>query len=267
LNSFTISEVFLDGQRLVDDLNNSTKNKDKTKHGTNLVATNMVNKIQNSANTHSIISSGNTMHIKSLANPNMFEIVAKQDRKLLNVIGVIPGQIITKKRTEQARIYNGRVIANEHKNLAKLAVIERHRMTGNIGLGFVHGLGLNKGAIVSSVAHDSHNLVVAGMNDIDMMIVARHISSIGGGLAVAEGGQVKATMSLPIAGLMSEKPIEYVIEEIRSLNKAYRKLGNVVKNPFMLLSFLTLPVIPSLKLTDRGLVDVDRFQFTKLWLE
>jgi adenine deaminase len=237
LNSFTISEVFLDGQRLVDDLNNSTKNKDKTKHGTNLVATNMVNKIQNSANTHSIISSRNTMHIKSLANPNMFEIVAKQDRKLLNVIGVIPGQIITKKRTEQARIYNGRVIANEHKNLAKLAVIERHHMTGNIGLGFVQGLGLNKGAIASSVAHDSHNLVVAGMNDIDMMIVARHISSIGGGLAVAEGGQVKATMSLPIAGLMSEKPIEYAIEEIRSLNKAYRKLGNVVKNPFMLLSF------------------------------
>ena len=130
LNSFTISEVFLDGQRLVDDLNNSTKNKDKTKHGTNLVDTNMVNKIQNSANTHSIISSVNTMHIKSLANPNMFEIVAKQDRKLLNVIGVILGQIITEKRTEQARIYNGLVIANEHKNLAKLAVIERHHMTG-----------------------------------------------------------------------------------------------------------------------------------------
>lgn len=136
------------------------------------------------------------MHIKSLANPNMFEIIAEQDRKLLRVIGVIPGQIITEKRTEEARICNGRVIANEHKNLAKLAVIERHRMTGNIG--FVQGLGLNKGAIASSVAHDSHNLVIAGMNDIDRMIVARHISSIGGGLAVAEDGQVKATMSLPI---------------------------------------------------------------------
>ncbi len=184
LNSFTISEVFLDGQRLVDDLNNSTKNKDKTKHGTNLVDTNMVNKIQNSANTHSIISSVNTMHIKSLANPNMFEIVAKQDRKLLNVIGVILGQIITEKENRTSKNIQWTCYS---KRAQKPSQVGCHRTSSHdweiSGLGFVQGLGLNKGAIASSVAHDSHNLVVAGMNDIDMMIVARHISSIGGTLS------------------------------------------------------------------------------------
>jgi adenine deaminase len=140
-----------------------------------------------------------------------------------------------------------------------MVVIERHHKTGNVGLGFVQGLGLKLGAIGSSVAHDSHNLVVAG--------IARYISSIGGGLAVVgNGGQVKASLPLPIAGLMSDQTIESVTANLATVNHACAKLGDSVKDPFMLLTFLSLPVIPSLKLTDQGLVDVDKFQFTDLWI-
>jgi adenine deaminase len=142
------------------------------------------------------------MRTKPLDDPNMFGVVAELDKRLLQVISVIPGQIITGKRIEPAKIHNGYAVADEQRNMAKLAVIERHHMTGNIGLGFVHGLGINKGALASSVAHDSHNLVVAGMNDIDMMIAARHISSLGGGLAVSDGGKVKASLSLRIARMI-----------------------------------------------------------------
>jgi adenine deaminase len=159
-------------------------------------------------------------------------------------------------------------VADPQRDLAKMAVTEHHLKTGNVGLGFVQGLGLKQGAIASSVAHYSHNLVVAGMNDIDMIIAARYISSIGGGLAVVgDGGQVKASLPLPIAGLMSDQLIESVTANLATVNQACAKLGDfVIKDPFMLLSFLSLPVIPLLKLTDRGLVDVDKFQFTDLWI-
>jgi len=129
-------------------------------------------------------------------------------------------------------------------------------------------LGIERGAIASSVAHDSHNLIIAGMNDIDMLIAARHVSSIGGGLSVVDSGKIIASLSLPIAGLMSYSNIESVITSIIDVNQACLKLvSNVVKDPFMLPSFLALPVIPSLKLTDKGLVDVDSFRFINLWVD
>jgi adenine deaminase len=163
--------------------------------------------------------------------------------------------------------YN-QVIADPDRDLAKLAVIERHHKTGNLGLGFVQGFGLKKGAIASSVAHDSHNLVVAGMSDEDMLIAAKHISSIGGGLVVVDNLKVTACLPLPIAGLMSDQNSDSVISNLKAVNKACMDLGqNVIKNPFMLLSFLSLPVIPSLKLTDKGLIDVDKFEFTNLWID
>ena len=213
-----------------------------------------------------------TVHIKSLDNPNMFAIHTGSNDLLsqfMQVIGVIPGQIITQKRTLPARV-NGQneAIADATRDLAKLAVIERHHKTGNIGLGFVQGLGLERGAIASTVAHDSHNPVVAGMDDLDMLIAARDISSIGGGLSVVIDKQVMANFPLPIAGLMSDAKIDSVITGLDILNTACLQLGvKMVKDPFMLLSFLALPVIPSLKLTDKGLVDVDNFCYTSLWLD
>jgi len=138
------------------------------------------------------------MHVETLDDPNMFIIPAKpttpSSSSLLQVIGVVPGQIITQKRIIQAKVDEDYyAVADAQRDLAKLAVIIRHHRTGNIGLGFVQGLGLEKGAIASSVAHDSHNLIIAGMNDMDMIIAARYISSIGGGLAVADNEQVTAS--------------------------------------------------------------------------
>lgn len=259
LESFRISEVFLEGKKI-----------DKASINT---ARNQGYRVSGDSNNSLKSPLQNTMHIKSLDDPNMFMIPvnhnAKSSSSDLNVIGVIPGQIITQKRIIPPKIDEQLgVIADGKRDVAKLAVIERHHGTGNIGLGFVQGLGLERGAIASSVAHDSHNVVVAGMNDIDMLSAVRYISHIGGGLAVAENGYITAGLPLPIAGLMSDQPIESVVSNLTAVNQASLRLGNsVMKDPFMLLSFLSLPVIPSLKLTDRGLVDVDKFHFTSLWAE
>ena len=196
LESFNISQAFLDGK--------SIENLGPNGIGpTNINDKNFL---------HDFPFLRNTMHVKSLDNPNMFTIHTISNdisSTLMRVIGVIPGQIITQKRTLPARV-NGRceAIADTTQDLAKLAVIERHNRTGNIGLGFVQGLGLERGAIASSVAHDSHNLVVAGMNDLDMLIAARDVSSIGGGLSVVIDKQVIANFPLPIAGLMSDAKID-----------------------------------------------------------
>jgi adenine deaminase len=261
LESFRISEVFLDGKRI-----DNNRCISRIKNDADFF-------IVNNNNSSSLSFLQNTMYIKTVDNPNMFAIPANSNTTTtsslcLQVIGIIPGQIITQKRIIPAKVDKnyGTVVADAQRNLAKLAVIERHHRTGNVGLGFVQGLGLERGAIASSVAHDSHNLVVAGMNDDDMLIAVRYISSIGGGLAVVENRHITAGLPLPIAGLMSNQPIESVILKLTAVNQACLKLGNnVIKDPFMLLSFLSLPVIPSLKLTDKGLVDVDKFQFTSLW--
>jgi adenine deaminase len=260
LESFRISEVFLGGKRIESRYVNRIKNE----------ADCVLSSNNNSSSSSSSSFLQNTMYIKSINDSNMFVIPTNSSTSSrLQVIGVIPGQIITQKRIIPAKIdkkYGA--VADAQRDLAKLAVIERHHRTGNIGLGFVQGLGLERGAIASSVAHDSHNIVVAGMNDNDMSIAVRYISSIGGGLAVAENGYITAGLPLPIAGLMSNQSIESVISNLTALNQACLKLGsNVIKDPFMLLSFLSLSVIPSLKLTDKGLVDVDKFCFTSLWAD
>ena len=263
LESFCISEVFLDGKKIDKASINTARNQgDKVFDG------------NNNHNNNSLKSFlQNTIHIKSLDDPNMFMIPTNHNAKSsspgLNVIGVIPGQIITEKRIIPPKIDEKLgIVADSRRDLAKVSVVERHHRTGNIGLGFVQGLGLERGAIASSVAHDSHNVVVAGMNDTDMLSAVGYISAIGGGLAVAEDGHITAGLPLPIAGLMSNQPIESVVSNLTAVNEASLKLGsNVIKDPFMLLSFLSLSVIPSLKLTDRGLVDVDKFQFTSLWAD
>jgi adenine deaminase len=263
LDSFKISDVFLDGKRINERIAGNFEDAEDYS---------LVNSLKPSSTPKSSLLE-NTMHIRSMKDPNTFVIPVNSSNSSssrVQVIGVIPGQIITQKRiiTPTIDTKYGVVIADPHRDLAKLAVIERHHRTGNIGLGFVQGLGLEKGALASSVAHDSHNLVVAGMDDKNMLIAARHVSSIGGGLAVAENGSIIACLPLPIAGLMSNQPITSVVANLKAINQACMKLGsNVIKDPYMLISFLALPVIPSLKLTDRGLVDVDRFCFTSLWID
>ncbi len=187
------------------------------------------------------------------------------------VIGIVPGQIITQKRILPPTLHNGAATADPARDLAKLAVLERHQGTGGVGLGFVTGLGLARGAVASTVAHDSHNLIVAGMDDADMALAASEAIKQGGGFSVALDGRILAAMPLPVAGLMSDRPLHEILEAHESLRRACNRLGRDdlegMEDAFMILSFLALPVIPSLKLTDKGLVDVDRFAFTDIWVE
>lgn len=186
-----------------------------------------------------------------------FRVPARGRR--LRVIGIVPGQIVTRHLVRDVSPHEGLVAADAVRDLVKLAVLERHQASGRVGLGFAEGLGLTAGALASSVAHDSHNLVVAGVNDRDMTVAAARVADLGGGLAVASEGAVRAELPLPIAGLMTPRPLEDVRQALDRLNGAARQLGCRLADPFMTLSFLALPVIPELKLTDRGLVDVTGF--------
>jgi len=184
----------------------------------------------------------------------------------VRVIGVIPDQVLTEHRVEEVPLRDGEAVADPERDILKLAVIERHRMTGNVGLGFVRGLGLRQGALAGSVGHDAHNLIVAGCDDVSMMTAARAVAQMGGGLAVAVGEQVLATVPLPVAGLMSDQPVEMVRFQMDNLTRAARSLGTSLPDPLMTLSFLPLEVIPALKLTDQGLVDVEQFAFVSLFV-
>lgn len=185
----------------------------------------------------------------------------------VRVIDIVPDQIVTHEHVDEAKIENGMAVSDPARDLLKIAVIERHQGTGNVGLGFVRGLKLKRGAIGSSVAHDSHNIIVAGTNDDDLMTAARAIAAMQGGLVAVADGQVLARVPLPIAGLMSDQPIERVRDQMDGLVSAARDLGTDLHAPFMALAFLALPVIPSLKLTDKGLVDVDKFDFVPVFAD
>jgi adenine deaminase len=186
---------------------------------------------------------------------------------LVKVIGLVPGQILTEKLVLPAPVREGKLVAAPDQDLLKLAVVERHHGTGNMGVGLVKGFGLKRGACASSVAHDSHHLVVVGASEADMLAAVARLTALGGGLAVVADGRVLAELPLPLAGLMSPKPLPEVAAAYERLQTAYRELGGSLADPFMALSFLALPVIPALKLTDLGLVDVHRFQVVPLWGE
>lgn len=185
----------------------------------------------------------------------------------IRVIEVIPDQIVTNEIIEKAAVRNGLAIADPGRDLLKIAVLERHLASGNIGLGFVKGFGLKRGAIASSVAHDSHNLVVVGTNDEDMMCAIEEIIKMRGGLVAVADGKVLSALALEIAGLMSSEPFERVEDRMRELASAAKEMGCRLNRPFMTLSFMALPVIPELKLTDKGLVDVDQFSIVPLFIE
>jgi adenine deaminase len=180
------------------------------------------------------------------------------------VIGLIPDQVITEALTDEPTTEDGRAVADAARDLAKIAVIERHLGTGRIGLGFVRGSGLRRGALASTVAHDAHNIVVVGMDDGDMTRAVERLGELGGGIVVIDGREVSAELPLPVAGLLADAPLTEVIEQSLACNDAARVLGWSGATPFLTLSFLGLSVIPSLKITDRGLVDVDRFELVPL---
>ena len=177
-----------------------------------------------------------------------------------DVIGIVEGQIITDHLTEIIPIIDGDQICDTDRDLIRISVIERHGLNGNIGTGFVRGFGLKSGAIATTVAHDHHNIVVIGTNYKDISIAVNQLSIIEGGFVIANEGKVVRELSLPMAGLMSLKSFETVEQELRLLRQEAHRLGVVLEEPFLQLSFLALPVIPSLKITDRGVVDVNKFK-------
>ncbi len=186
---------------------------------------------------------------------------------MARVIEVVPDQIITRQAVDEVRVQGGRALADPDRDMLKIAVIERHRGSGRTAMGFVRGFGMKRGAIASSIAHDAHNIVVVGVDDADMFEAAVRIVKQNGGLVVVEGGEVKAELRCPIAGLMSDKPLAEVAESLSQLQAAAAALGCGLRDPFMTMSFLCLPVIPSLKITDMGLVDVDKFELVNLFVE
>ena len=183
----------------------------------------------------------------------------------VRVIGSLPDQLVTEHRVLPATVRDGRVVADPSRDLLKMAVIERHRGTGATGVGFIQGFGLQRGAIAGTVAHDHHNLVCIGADDASMMSAARAVAAMGGGLAVCVGERVLAELPLPVGGLMSDRPIEAVAAGYDGVVMAARGLGSTLSDPFMAMSFMALEVIPALKLTAHGLVDVDHFRLVDLF--
>ena len=192
------------------------------------------------------------------------EIPARDGR--VRVIRAIPNQLVTLAEEVVPTVDGDRVVADPGRDLLKIAVLERHSGSGRVGVGLVTGVGLKAGAMAGTVAHDHHNLVAMGTDDESILTAARAVAEMGGGLAVAKGPRVLATLPLPIGGLMSGEPIATVRKGLEEVVAAARSLGSPLHDPFMAMSFLALEVIPSLKITDHGLVDVDRFQLVDLWV-
>jgi adenine deaminase len=182
----------------------------------------------------------------------------------VRVIEIVPEQLITIARTVSPARSNGHVVTDPARDLAKVAVIERHHATGRVGRGLVTGFGLTRGAFASTVAHDAHNVVAVGVDDASILACAARLQELGGGCVVAVGGQVTGELPLPVAGLLSDRPVEDVVASLDTLHAQLRELGVTIEAPFMTLSFLALSVIPALKITDRGLVDVERFEIVPL---
>jgi len=177
-----------------------------------------------------------------------------------SVIEIVPGQIVTKKAVGKIQVVDGAVVCDLERDILKLVVVERHKASGNIGVGLVKGFGLKKGALASSVAHDSHNIIAVGADDLDILKAIEEIRRLQGGLVVCAGLEILASLPLPIAGLLSPEPLDIVVSQYERVERVAASLGNLPPSPFAVLSFLALPVIPELRLTDLGLVDVVQFK-------
>jgi adenine deaminase len=205
-----------------------------------------------------------SMRLKTLKKE---DLSLRTTHPLAKVIQLVPNQILTRKVMKRVIVKEGTAYPNPREDILKIVVAERHHATGNVGLGWVQGFGLKKGAIGSSVAHDSHNIIVVGTNDPDILEAIHTIQAMGGGLIAVADKKVLASVPLPIAGLMSERPVSKVHQQMEVLNQSARNLGCKLPDPFMTLSFLSLPVIPELKLTDKGLVDVRQFKIVSVFGE
>jgi adenine deaminase len=196
--------------------------------------------------------------------PRDLAVTSGRARKI-RVIEIVPQQIVTREIIARPKTEGGEIISDTERDILKLVVVERHRATGNVGVGFVRGFNLKRGAIGSTVAHDAHNVVVAGTNDTDILRAIHELARLQGGQVAVADGKVKAELGLPIAGLVSDRPLPEVIKRMDALNAAARALGCRLEAPFMTLSFLSLSPIPQLKLTDQGLIDAVRLKKTSLF--
>ena len=177
---------------------------------------------------------------------------------------MIEAKTNTLHKTAKLLVHDQTILANPAQDVAKVAVIERHGGPGNMGIGFVQGFGLKRGAVASTVAHDSHNLLIMGTNDPDMAYAGNVLHECGGGMVAVCDGKVLALVKLPIAGLMSNEPVEDVDAQVKALDEAWRQLGCSIESPFMTMALLSLPVLPELRITNRGLVDTLKFEFVNL---
>jgi adenine deaminase len=194
------------------------------------------------------------------------DFALKAQGRLARVINIIPDQIATRISLEPVKQDGGYVSSDTKKDILKIAVIERHMASGRIALGLVKGFGLKKGAIASSVSHDSHNIVVIGTHDGDMYTAAVQVVKMQGGIVAALNGQVLEALPLPVAGLMSDRSADFVREKQHQLNEIARMLGSALSDPFMAMSFLTLPPIPEIRITDRGIIDAVKFKVVPLFV-
>ena len=214
-------------------------------------------------------SAGKSMHLKHRPTTNQLSIrpKTKSDSVKVRAIGVMPTSVFTRHLETEVPVRGGVALANPNDDVAKIAVFERHTGSGNVAVGFVKGLGLREGAVASTVAHDSHNLVVAGMNDGDMIAAANLLIKSEGGMIAVRDQRPLDHVPLPVAGLMSDKPVETVSKQIEQLKNAWTKLGSTLPSPTITLAFTTLSVIPELRITDKGLLDTVHFKFVSPIIE
>ncbi len=197
--------------------------------------------------------------------PDIERLKVRARGNKIRVIKIIEGNLTTDEEIHPAKIMENLAVSDPENDVLKLTVWERHRGTGNVGIGFVRGFGMKSGALASTVAHDSHNVIAVGVSDEDIFFAVKRLKELGGGLIVVENQRELASLPLPIAGLMTDTPVDKLADLEKELNKSYRRLGGTLKNPFMQLSFLALPVIPKLKLTDYG--QIKDFQIVDLFVD
>ena len=206
------------------------------------------------------IETTNSLNIKDLSKDKLD--ITLYNKSIINVIKVIPNKLETIHLREPISSPSNKFITDIEKDLLKVAVIERHKGTGNVGVGIINGMELKSGAIATTIAHDSHNLIVVGTNDSDMLFATEKLKEIGGGIIVVEDGKVLSSIKLEIGGLITDRPINSIMNDLEELHNSIKKVAPTINfNPFLTLSFLSLPVIPDIKITDKGIFDVKKFDF------